>query len=107
MMSWRHLVGDKVLSRWIVVGLVVSIILNGYLLKGIAAGAGVGGFDGVLWLGKGAGVRFGGVQGEEVKEKKEMGDTRRTTFALEDVDKRLKARLTVPSLNIGSSPWPR
>ncbi|KAG6914354.1 hypothetical protein DXG01_000851, partial [Tephrocybe rancida] len=101
MTSWTRLVGDPVLSKWIVVGLAVSILLNGYLLKGIAAGAGVGGFDGVMWLGKGAGVRFGGVQGEEVKEKEEVGDTGRTTFTLEDVDKRLKARLTVPSLNIG------
>ncbi|KAG6912982.1 hypothetical protein DXG01_010646, partial [Tephrocybe rancida] len=109
--SWRlrHTsLATRVSLKWLVVGLVVSTILDGYLLKGIAAGAGVGGFDGVLWLGKGPGVRFDDVQGEEaVKEKKEVGDTRRTTFALEDVDKRLKARLTVPSLNIGSSPWPQ
>ena len=33
------LVGDLVLSKWIVLVLAVSIALNGYLLKGIAEGA--------------------------------------------------------------------
>lgn len=38
MTSWTRLVGDPVLSKWIVVFLAISISLNGYLLKGIAAG---------------------------------------------------------------------
>jgi hydroxymethylglutaryl-CoA reductase (NADPH) len=37
MSEWTQLVGDPVLSKWIVVALVVSILLNGYLLKGIAS----------------------------------------------------------------------
>ncbi|TFK71914.1 hypothetical protein BDN72DRAFT_402708 [Pluteus cervinus] len=38
--AWTHLVGDPILSKWIVVVLAISISLNGYLLKGIAAGLG-------------------------------------------------------------------
>jgi hydroxymethylglutaryl-CoA reductase (NADPH) len=40
MSSWTQLVGDPVLSKWIVLVLAVSVALNGYLLKGIAAGGG-------------------------------------------------------------------
>lgn len=38
MSSWTMLVGDPVLSKWIVIVLIVSVFLNGYLLKGIASG---------------------------------------------------------------------
>lgn len=37
MSEWTQLVGDPVLSKWIVVSLVISVLLNGYLLKGIAS----------------------------------------------------------------------
>ncbi|KAI0074986.1 hypothetical protein K474DRAFT_1647253 [Panus rudis PR-1116 ss-1] len=43
MSSWTSFVGDPVISKWIVVLLTVSIVLNGYLLKGIAAGSGLAG----------------------------------------------------------------
>nr|ODO00862.1 hydroxymethylglutaryl-CoA reductase (NADPH) [Cryptococcus depauperatus CBS 7855] len=36
MSEWTSLVGDPVLSKWIVVFFGISIMLNGYLLKGIA-----------------------------------------------------------------------
>ncbi|KAH7926257.1 hypothetical protein BV22DRAFT_1119007 [Leucogyrophana mollusca] len=39
MSTWTRLVGDPVLSKWIVLVLAVSVVLNGYLLKGIAEGA--------------------------------------------------------------------
>lgn len=55
MSSWTRLVGDPILSKWIVVFLAISIVLNGYLLKGIAAGVGVG-------VGLGLGVGKGGVR---------------------------------------------
>jgi hydroxymethylglutaryl-CoA reductase (NADPH) len=38
MSSWTRLVGDPVFSKWIIVMLALSVSLNGYLLKGIAAG---------------------------------------------------------------------
>jgi hydroxymethylglutaryl-CoA reductase (NADPH) len=41
MESWTRMVGDEVLSKWIVLVLAVSVALNGYLLKGIAAGTSV------------------------------------------------------------------
>ncbi|EIW55552.1 3-hydroxy-3-methylglutaryl-coenzyme A reductase [Trametes versicolor FP-101664 SS1] len=41
MSSWSSLVGDPVISKWIVALLAVSVALNGYLLKGIAAGSGL------------------------------------------------------------------
>ena len=37
MSEWTQMVGDPVLSKWIVVALGISVILNGYLLKGIAS----------------------------------------------------------------------
>ncbi|KAJ8474951.1 hypothetical protein ONZ45_g15777 [Pleurotus djamor] len=52
MSGWTRLVGDPVLSKWIVVVLALSISLNGYLLKGIALGMTM------QHLGSVAGVRF-------------------------------------------------
>jgi hydroxymethylglutaryl-CoA reductase (NADPH) len=40
MSSWTRLVGDPILSKWIVLLLGVSVALNGYLLKGISTGTG-------------------------------------------------------------------
>jgi len=40
MTSWTRLVGDPILSKWIVLLLGVSVALNGYLLKGISTGTG-------------------------------------------------------------------
>lgn len=37
MSDWSSLVGDPIMSKWIVVALIVSVFLNGYLLKGIAS----------------------------------------------------------------------
>jgi len=37
MSEWSTVVGDPILSKWIVVALGISILLNGYLLKGIAS----------------------------------------------------------------------
>ncbi|KAG5219964.1 3-hydroxy-3-methylglutaryl-coenzyme (HMG-CoA) reductase isozyme [Salix suchowensis] len=57
MSGWTRLVGDPVISKWIVVVLAISISLNGYLLKGIAMGMGM------QQPSAAAGVRFTG--GEE------------------------------------------
>ncbi|KAF8899776.1 hydroxymethylglutaryl-coenzyme A reductase-domain-containing protein [Gymnopilus junonius] len=65
MSSWTRLVGDPILSKWIVVMLAISVALNGYLLKGIAAGV-VGARVGSLSsFGLKGGVRFEGVGPEE------------------------------------------
>lgn len=37
MSEWTTMVGDPVISKWIVVALAISVLLNGYLLKGIAS----------------------------------------------------------------------
>lgn len=39
MSGWTNLVGDPIISKWIVFVLAASMVLNGYLLKGIAEGA--------------------------------------------------------------------
>ncbi|KAF9239343.1 hydroxymethylglutaryl-coenzyme A reductase-domain-containing protein [Melanogaster broomeanus] len=39
MSAWTRLVGDPIISKWIVLVLAASVVLNGYLLKGIAEGA--------------------------------------------------------------------
>ncbi|KAI8986682.1 3-hydroxy-3-methylglutaryl-coenzyme A reductase [Trametes punicea] len=54
MSSWSLLVGDPVVSKWIVALLAVSVALNGYLLKGIAAGSGLAAMRAV----RTQGVRF-------------------------------------------------
>ncbi|KWU43403.1 putative hydroxymethylglutaryl-CoA reductase [Rhodotorula sp. JG-1b] len=36
---WTRLVGDPIVSKWIVIALGLSLFLNGYLLKGIASGS--------------------------------------------------------------------
>ena len=38
MTSLTRMVADPLLSKWIVILLAISVSLNGYLLKGIAAG---------------------------------------------------------------------
>ncbi|TRM60414.1 hydroxymethylglutaryl-coenzyme A reductase-domain-containing protein [Schizophyllum amplum] len=57
MTSWTRMVADPLLSKWIVILLAISVSLNGYLLKGIAAGLGKGdyGFNS-------EGVRFKSVE---------------------------------------------
>jgi hydroxymethylglutaryl-CoA reductase (NADPH) len=120
MSSWTRLVGDPILSKWIVVVLAISISLNGYLLKGIALGVGVRAF-GVVGR---SGVVKGGVRFDEAEEVQQQQPTTTTTtttaaavvvtrlapasptrgpaspapapssvatFTLEDVDRRLKA----------------
>ena len=65
MESWTRLVGDEVISKWIVLVLAVSVALNGYLLKGIA----VGGTTPLRPPAVSQAVRFGGDDAEEkVKE---------------------------------------
>ena len=54
MSSWSSLVGDPVISKWIVALLAISVALNGYLLKGIAAGSGLAAMRAV----RSQGVRF-------------------------------------------------
>jgi len=130
MSSWTRLVGDPILSKWIVVLLAISVALNGYLLRGIALGVGVNGLSSLV-LGK-TSVRF-----EEESEEKEQAvvatapssvtptaqptevikspatqePQRRPSFNapatinnfnIEDVDKKLKAqrRLTITSKNV-------
>jgi len=106
MSSWTRLVGDPILSKWIVVVLAISISLNGYLLKGIAAGLGLG-------LGlvrkESDGVRFSDGEGEPrgvIKVKDEKFDDSRgqrrvegrlasavPTFTLDDVDRQLELKV--------------
>ena len=73
MESWTRLVGDEVLSKWIVLVLAVSVALNGYLLKGIAVGG-----TNALRPAFSQAVRFGG---DETKEKVKE-DTRQPSPAL-------------------------
>ncbi|CAG7847758.1 3-hydroxy-3-methylglutaryl-coenzyme A reductase 2 Short=HMG-CoA reductase 2 [Serendipita indica DSM 11827] len=37
MTSWTTLVSDPILSKWIVIALVISVLLNGYLLRGLGS----------------------------------------------------------------------
>ncbi|KAJ2925104.1 hypothetical protein H1R20_g12000, partial [Candolleomyces eurysporus] len=131
MSTWSRLVGDPILSKWIVILLAISISLNGYLLRGIALGVGVNGLGALLARGKG-GVRFEDGEGEEaanVKDESAASSITPTavqttttstshalvrrpsltsnvnTFNLDDVDKKLKAqrRLTITSKTVLSA----
>ncbi|KAI0945632.1 hypothetical protein AcW1_001808 [Taiwanofungus camphoratus] len=68
MSSWSRLVGDPVLSKWIVVMLALSVMLNGYLLKGIAAGSGLAAVRAV----RSQGVRFQSRVRSRVRPEKEQ-----------------------------------
>lgn len=67
MTSWTRLVGDPIISKWIVVVLAISVALNGYLIKGISLG-GVGGLRPPT-------VRFKSIGGvSRVQERKEEAE---------------------------------
>ena len=63
MSSWTRLVGDPILSKWIVLLLGVSVALNGYLLKGISTGTGS-----TRRVQQGQGVRFDSVDRGQEKQ---------------------------------------
>ncbi|KAJ1302105.1 hypothetical protein OPQ81_000936 [Rhizoctonia solani] len=70
MSEWSTLVGDPILSKWIVLALAVSVFLNGYLLKGIGSGVTGHGFP-VKSPGV---VTFAGAVDYAAKEKEEEGE---------------------------------
>lgn len=85
MTAWTRLVGDPLLSKWIVLVLACSVILNGYLLKGIAEGA----IRGI----HPQNVRFRSVQGARIEKDSDEKDVpepqataprRRPLFAIGD-----------------------
>jgi hydroxymethylglutaryl-CoA reductase (NADPH) len=108
MSTWTRLVGDPVLSKWIIMVLAVSVSLNGYLLKGIAAGLAGKGVSGKEC------VRFVAAPVDETTTKSEKGieadrpvvttavaparstvspvPTRAAKFMLEGLDQRFKAQ---------------
>ena len=65
--------GDPVVSKWIVCFLAVSVALNGYLLKGIAAGSGLAAMRAV----RSQGVRFRSRARSVVKLAEEPDEPRR------------------------------
>ncbi|THH30207.1 hypothetical protein EUX98_g3993 [Antrodiella citrinella] len=81
MSSWTSLVGDPVISKWIVVLLSLSVALNGYLLKGIAAGSGLSlALKLPVRAIGGRGVRFS--KGDDSDEKVEESSSKGAMFAL-------------------------
>lgn len=72
MSSWTSLVGDPVISKWIVLLLGLSVALNGYLLKGIAAGSGVGLALKMPVRAIGRGVRFSKDKDEDDKKDSDL-----------------------------------
>lgn len=91
------------MSKWIVVVLAISLTLNGLLLKGIAAGSGLG----LHFPGKSGGVRFEGEVSTQRKQEMprdtaKKKDTIVPTFTLEDVDRKLKDSKLVVQSNLSS-----
>ncbi|OSX63533.1 hypothetical protein POSPLADRAFT_1169005 [Postia placenta MAD-698-R-SB12] len=70
MSTWTALVGDPVVSKGIVLLLAISVALNGYLLKGIAAGSGMAALKAV----RDKGVRFRSRVRSRVRPEKEEDD---------------------------------
>lgn len=79
MSEWTLLVGDPVLSKWIVVALFVSILLNGYLLKGIASNSVPGGSTGPVAVAAAAArlVGAGGAWDTNVEKRDSLRNRRR------------------------------
>ncbi|KAJ8515331.1 hypothetical protein ONZ45_g7224 [Pleurotus djamor] len=86
MSGWTRLVGDPILSKWIVAVLAISIFLNGFLLKGIAHGLSATGSSG---------VRFN--SDEKVKETSVPAPPAKPAF--KDIERRvvLQKKLASPS----------
>ncbi|KAJ7711560.1 hydroxymethylglutaryl-coenzyme A reductase-domain-containing protein [Mycena metata] len=72
--TWTRLVGDPVLSKGIVVVLAISVLLNAFLLRGVALGAGARG-----------GVRFTTEGKKDLREGEEAG-------TLEELRRELEAK---------------
>jgi hydroxymethylglutaryl-CoA reductase (NADPH) len=79
MSGWTSLVGDPVLSKWIVVALFVSILLNGYLMKGIASGSAASGSTGPVAVAAAAArlVGAGGVWDPAIVKRDSLRNRRR------------------------------
>ncbi|KAI0701990.1 3-hydroxy-3-methylglutaryl-coenzyme A reductase [Cytidiella melzeri] len=75
MSSWTMLVGDPVMSKWIVVVLGISVFLNGYLMKGIAAGSGLPSRRGSVRFRSKAGFRLGEA-GKPIEEEEEVEEVK-------------------------------
>ncbi|KAF5351010.1 hypothetical protein D9756_008372 [Leucocoprinus leucothites] len=72
MSSWTRLVGDPIMSKWIVVLLAISISLNGFLLKGLALGL-PGGL--LVMSSRMGGNQRGGVRFEEEEKEKDVKES--------------------------------
>ncbi|KAF9028794.1 hypothetical protein BDZ89DRAFT_1160169 [Hymenopellis radicata] len=108
MSAWSRLVGDPLLSKWIVVVLAMSISLNGYLLKAI--GAGLAGKTNAV---KSGGVRFNNEDSEGKTQEAPVvaraviqkpiyippPPKKLATFTLDDVDRKLAKARKVPTPN--------
>lgn len=70
--AWTSLVGDPVFSKWIVLAFICSVVLNAFLIKGIASGAGLG--MSLPGLSGGAGVRFSAKNLGVVRETESGGE---------------------------------
>lgn len=70
--AWTSLVGDPVFSKWIVLAFICSVVLNAFLIKGIASGAGLG--MSLPGLSGGGGVRFSAKNLGVVKEAESGGE---------------------------------
>lgn len=110
--AWTTLVGDPVLSKWIVLALVASVTLNAFLLKGIAFASGQGVLMGIGGLVPS--VRFSAgtfASGRERARRRGRDDERSEESEKEDgtdgEGKPEKPRRSLPVLtpiNTGSSP---
>ncbi|KAF8624230.1 hypothetical protein AX15_005993 [Amanita polypyramis BW_CC] len=104
MSSWTRLVGDPILSKWIVVMLALSISLNGYLLKGLAAGLGFNGaFDSFP---KKGGVRFEGDSNENETEESKEKPQQQQHQLMEPAQKHVPPELVLTKEKPASSPKP-
>ena len=101
MSSWTTLVGDPVMSKWIVVFLAISVTLNGLLLKGIAAGTGLP-IRGSVRFRSRVGIKFNDKGEDEASE-----PVRSTTESAVGVMPRVEPVLVAaPASNPGPEPVP-
>jgi hydroxymethylglutaryl-CoA reductase (NADPH) len=94
MSEWTQLVGDPVLSKWIVVVMCISVLLNGYLLKGIASNS-IGGKGPVIAAAQAIVGVFEGTDAKDLRKRRWSGGEQLEHYRQ---DRKRQARLSIGAL---------
>lgn len=108
--AWTSLVSDPILSKWIMLMLCLSVVLNGYLLRGIAAGlVGSGVFGERMGIGgfKRRTMEIGGQVGGQIASEVRFADGVKDDEEEEEEEKRGELSREIPEVVQPAAPQER